>query len=318
MRSRSATKGFDYDHTVKTAAVLTGAKMTPHKALDPINAKLRESRDSTAHPNSLAITVFMDVTGSMADTPKIMVDNLKTLMSLLVKKGYVKDPQLMFNAIGDAYSDQVPLQISQWESGIEMDDSLEKLVLEGGGGGTSEESYDLGLYFMARHTSIDCWDKRGKKGYIFLVGDERPYKKVDKNKVKQLIGDTIQEDIPIEDIITELKERYEIFMIRPDGTSHFTTKDIRDRWRHLLGDNHVIEIQSVNVLSETIAGIIGTNEGAVDLDELAEDLKSEGCNAADSITQAITPYASNKVAKKGVTIEGSLPVVAGGSSITTL
>lgn len=317
-RSASKTGGFDYDHTVKTAAATTGAKMTPHKALDPINAKLRESRDSTAHPNSLAITVFMDVTGSMAETPKIMVNNLKTLMSLLVKRGYVADPQLMFNAIGDCYSDNVPVQISQWESGVEMDDHLEKLVLEGGGGGTREESYDLGLYFMARHTAIDCWEKRGKKGYIFLVGDEGPYKSVDKHKVKEIFGDTIQDDIPIEDIINEVKERYEIFMIRPDGTSNFSGKDIRKRWQDLLGKDHVIEIQSVNVLPETIAGIIGTTEGAVDVDELAEDLKNEGCDAADSITKAITPYANNKVAKKGATVEGSLPAVAGGSTISTI
>ena len=28
------------------------------------------------------------------------------------------------------------------------------------------------MYFMARHTSLDCHEKRGQRGYLFIIGDE--------------------------------------------------------------------------------------------------------------------------------------------------
>ena len=58
----------------------------------------------------------------------------------------------MFGAIGDATCDRVPLQVGQFESDNRMDDDLGRIVLEGGGGGQQTESYELAMYFMARHT----------------------------------------------------------------------------------------------------------------------------------------------------------------------
>ena len=37
------------------------------------------------------------------------------------------------------------------------------------------ESYELAMYFMARHTALDCHEKRGKRGYLFIIGDEMAY-----------------------------------------------------------------------------------------------------------------------------------------------
>ncbi|HAO33838.1 MAG TPA: hypothetical protein DCQ84_12920, partial [Candidatus Competibacteraceae bacterium] len=51
---------------------------------------------------------------------------------------------------------------------------LRRLWLEKGGGGNACESYTLPWYFAATHTAIDCFEKRGKKGYLFTVGDEEP------------------------------------------------------------------------------------------------------------------------------------------------
>lgn len=97
----------------------------------------RESRDSAEHPNSLAIGVMFDVTGSMGSVPRTLQTKLGRLMRLLVEKGYVAHPQVLFGAIGDADSDRVPLQVGQFESGApgDQDDDLGKIYLEGGGGG---------------------------------------------------------------------------------------------------------------------------------------------------------------------------------------
>src|SRR3989344_50753 len=53
-----------------------------HDKMDPKGA-LRESRDSATHPESLAIGVVFDETGSMGDNPRIVQEKLKNLMNLL-------------------------------------------------------------------------------------------------------------------------------------------------------------------------------------------------------------------------------------------
>ena len=96
----------------------------------------------------------------------------RQLHGLLQRGGYVSDAQIMFSGIGDAQSDRVRLQVGQFESDNRMDDQLRTMFLEGGGGGQKSESYELATYFVARHTATDAWDKRGRKGYLFLIGDE--------------------------------------------------------------------------------------------------------------------------------------------------
>jgi len=34
------------------------------------------------------------------------------------------------------------------------------------------------MYFMARKTAIDCLEKRKQRGYLFIIGDEMPYRVV--------------------------------------------------------------------------------------------------------------------------------------------
>ena len=132
----------------------------------------RESRDSDEHPESIAIGVILDQTGSMKDTPREIQKVLPKLMTALVAGG-VKDPQVLFGAVGDTTNHEVAsCQIGQFESGLEMEDDLGRMYMEGCGGGSYEESYQNVIYFFARHTSIDCLEKRGRKGYLFIVGDE--------------------------------------------------------------------------------------------------------------------------------------------------
>ena len=85
--------------------------------------------------------------------PRALQAKLPQLLGLLLRKGYAAHPQIMFGAIGDATCDRAPLQVGQFESDNRMDDDLSRILLEGGGGGQKTESYELALYFMARHTA---------------------------------------------------------------------------------------------------------------------------------------------------------------------
>ena len=158
-----------------------GGATQVHPALDP-RGVMRESRDSAEHPESLAIAVLFDVTGSMRGVPRALQAKLPQLLGLLLRKGYVEHPQIMFGAIGDATCDRAPLQVGQFESDNRMDDDLGRILLEGGGGGQKTESYELAMYFMARHTAIDCFDKRGRRGYLFIIGDEMAYPRVKRGR----------------------------------------------------------------------------------------------------------------------------------------
>ena len=68
-----------------------------------------------------------------------------------------------------------------------MDDDLGRILLEGGGGGQKTESYELALYFMARHTATDCFERRGRRGYLFIIGDEMAYPRVKPAEVSAVL-----------------------------------------------------------------------------------------------------------------------------------
>src|ERR1700690_1243012 len=89
-----------------------------HDKMNPLGIEFRESRDSETHPESRAVAVLFDVTGSMQTVPRIVQKNLCQLMGLLLRKGYLAHPQIMVGGIGDATCDRAPLQIGQFESGI--------------------------------------------------------------------------------------------------------------------------------------------------------------------------------------------------------
>src|SRR5690606_11730019 len=156
-------------------------------------------RDSEAHPASVGVIFALDVSGSMGEIPaKLATQTLPTFMKAMLDAG-VPDPQVLFMGIGFAGQggDRAPLQVGQFESTESlMDQWLTNLYLEGGGGG-GNESYELAMYFAARHTAMDCVEKRGRRGYLFMTGDEPPNPVVSREQVKRLIGDDLAADIPI-------------------------------------------------------------------------------------------------------------------------
>lgn len=292
VQHRAATNQPTFAHD---AAIRSGATARKaHDTLNPLNVKMRESRDSDAHPESLAIAVIFDVTGSMGGVPVVLQKKLAGLMNLIIGKGYVEHPQILNGAVGDAYTDNVPLQIGQFESGIEMEDNLTNIYLEGNGGGQQRESYDLAFYFLARHTSIDCFEKRGVKGYVFIIGDEGFYPQVDRRQVKALIGDDLTEDIPTEQIVRQLEERYHVFHILAMQGSVASDRTVQQQWKALLGERS-LQLKDADTVAELIATTIGLTEGAVDLDTGVDHLQTVGshASAAAAVRDALVPYAAS-------------------------
>ncbi len=255
-----------------------------HPALDPEGVFMRECRDSDEHPVSTPIVVMFDVTGSMRNVPRVLQTKLPQLLGMLTRKGYAADPQIMFGAIGDATCDRVPLQVGQFESDNRMDEDLSRIVLEGGGGGTKQESYELAMYFLARHVLMDSMVQRQRKGYLFLIGDELPYPKVKPKEVKRVIGDDLAEPIPVASIVAELQRKFEVFFILPASASYGGDSEVLAAWRELLGQN-VLELDDLNAVCETIALTVGLGEDNVDLDDGLDDLAAHASSVAGALAR---------------------------------
>src|SRR4051794_32047111 len=296
-RVASGTSAFAYSDS--------GARKA-HPALDPNGVGKRESRDSEEHPHSTPIAVLFDVTGSMGGVPRMLQTKLPQLLGLLTRKGYANDPHIMFGAVGDATCDRVPLQAGQFESDNRMDEDLARIVLEGGGGGQKRESYELAMYFLARHTALDSVAKRGRRGYLFLIGDEMPYPRVNPREVAKFLGERT-EKISTEDLLAELQRTYDVYYLLPTAAGWGGDKEVLTRWRGLLGQN-VLELDDLDAVCETIALTVGLGEDAIDLDQGLADLVEIGSGSRSSVGKALAPL------QRGAVVRSALPAGSGGGS----
>jgi hypothetical protein len=234
-----------------------------HKDLDPNGITVRESRDSTDHPESTAVIVGLDVTGSMGMLAETMAKKgLGILVEQINERQPVKDPHTMIMAIGDVHIDNAPLQVTQFESSNVLIEQLEKIYVEHGGGGNNTESYDAPWYFAAQHTSIDCFEKRNKKGYLFTIGDEESPAGITVAQVKEFFGDEIDEDLSAKALLAMAQRMYNVFHVVAEEGNH--ARNCRDlvysSWRKLLGQ-HVLPLSDHTKLAEVIVSTIQIIEG---------------------------------------------------------
>lgn len=232
-----------------------------HADLNPHGVRMRESRDSAANPESHAVIVAADVTASMGKLSEVLVrTGMGVLVEELLARRPVKNPHVMCMGVGDAYArDRAPLQVTQFEADIKIAKQLTQIWLEGGGGGNNGESYHLAWYFAARHTGIDCFEKRKKKGYLFTVGDENPHKVLTREQVKRVFGDDIERDLTSADLLTMASRSYHVFHLLVEE-SYSCDAAVHQNWQDLLGER-ALPLSDHTKLAELIVSTIQVNEG---------------------------------------------------------
>lgn len=239
-----------------TAHIYTAKKMT--NEYSPKNV-MRESCDSTEHPNSTPIILGLDVTGSMSSILQVMAEKLGVVMTEVYSRNPVTDPQILFAAVGDSVYDDYPLQVTQFESDIRIAEQLTKVYFERGGGGNGFESYPLIWYFAANHTKCDNYIKRNKKGFLFTFGDDGYPSELTKTEIREIFGDTVEKNIPVEDILTQVNRQFEVYhFCMVQGGSH-RDSDYR-KWQELLGER-AIKIKDYTKIPEIIVSILETYTG---------------------------------------------------------
>jgi hypothetical protein len=264
------------------------------KDMSPWGVQFRESRDSAAHPESLAIGVFLDETGSMGSIPDMLVRHkLGDLMNTLIAHG-VPDAHVLFGGIGDHYSDTSPLQVGQFEAGTEeLNRWLTKIYLEGCGGGQNMESYALAWLFFARHTSIDCFEKRNQKGFLFTIGDEGVHKLLEKEFLTNLLGYPFHENIAAEQLLSEAERMYHVFHLHVRETATGKTPSIIEEWRRLLHEKLII-VEDYNNIAEIIASTVAVVMGA----DLKKVVAAFDKTTAKQVSNALVAINRDLVANK--------------------
>jgi hypothetical protein len=190
-------------------------------------------------------------------------EGLGTLIEEILERKPVPDPHVMFMAVGDAWCDQAPLQVTQFETDIRIADQLTDFYIEGGGGGNNYESYNLPWYFAATRTKCDAILKRGKKGYLFTVGDEPPPPTLEAKHVQNIFSGGIQKNVSTLDLFAMASKTWEIFHIMIEEGSYYRSRPDKTKqaWQGLLGQQ-AIPLSDHTKLSEVIVSTLEVMEGA--------------------------------------------------------
>jgi hypothetical protein len=186
--------------------------------------------------------------------------------------------------VGDHECDDYPLQVGQFESGdSELDMWLTRTYIEGGGGGNAGESYLLTWYFAANHTSIDSFEKRGKRGFLFTIGDEPCLKNLPQSAIKEIMGETAKGQGGYSDaeLLKKAQESYNVYHLHI--THSMGAKSSLKYWKELLGQN-CIEVADYRDVAKTVAKIVKDN---ADLTEpVKKPLKASKTEKADKTEEA--------------------------------
>lgn len=181
---------------------------------DPKLTQYRESCDSNDSPESTPIIIGFDVTGSMGYlAAEIAKNSLNKTVTEIYDKQPVTSPHIMC-APFTGPDNSAPLQVTQFEADIRIVEQLLDMWVGFGGNRYSFDS--LVWYFAAKHTKIDSYEKRRKKGFLFCIGDEICGGNQDvltKEMVKRIYDDEIHKNLTLNEVLDIASEKYEIFHI---------------------------------------------------------------------------------------------------------
>lgn len=225
--------------------------------------------------NKSPIIVALDVTGSMGNWSKIIYDKLPMLFGQLMLQNYLDDPAICFAAVGDANSDQAPLQVCEFAQGAALDDWVSKLWLEGGGGGQNHETYELAGYFFQNKIIYDGCEG---KPFLFFTGDEGFYPVVLEEYITAYVdsNDAGCGNVPAETLFKELRRKYHVFLLHRPFFDPELDRQLRAKWESVIGGEHIFELDDPKAVVDVILGAVALVSGSRNLDKYMMDLSDRG------------------------------------------
>jgi hypothetical protein len=226
-------------------------------------------------PNENPIVVAMDVTGSMGIAAKVIYDKMPMFFGQIKIQDYLPDPAVSFAAIGDIAYDRVPVQICDFEVGEALDEWLERLYLEGGGGGDQEESYDMAAHFYLNKLQMT---HPKKNPFFFFIGDEG-FKSTAKSTLTSSFGKTTT-PTDAEELMKQLNDAFDghAFLIHKRYNYSSADQKIVRQWTDALGQENVLILEDPKSVVDVMLGAIALVSESRDMDSYIADLKGLGAD----------------------------------------
>jgi hypothetical protein len=286
-------KGYDFKDAKKSYDAHVGRSYSDAAAKGTKAADLVATFTETQSEHPLIIAC--DVTGSMGNWPAVIFSKLPYL-DIEGKEYLGDDMEISFAAIGDATSDQYPFQIRPFSKGTDLEKQLKGLVIEGGGGGTHSESYELAALYALQNIRTPKADKP----ILVIIGDEAMYNTISKAHAA-LVNATIEGSaMDTKDVFTALKEKFSVYGIR----KRFEGRDeptIQKQWEDLLGADHIASLQHPERVVDVIFGILARETGRVDYFK-GEIEERQEADQVDTVYKSLATIHANlppKVSPKG-------------------
>lgn len=264
---------YDRDVTKGGSATSRGysdfaAQMTSRTSLDrsllPLNRRLVSNCKSP-------LVCPLDGTGSMGTLPKVLCDKWPMIAGQIVMQKYLDDAMISLAIVGDVQSDRGPIQIADFAKIRDLDPWLQKLWIEGNGGGQHFESYEFMAYFYAR-----CYDmQNARTPMLIFTGDESFRENLSAEELKGHFGGQHQ-DVAASTIFSELQEKFKgnVFLVHRYYASYGLDKKIVAQWHNVLDKENVIELESDTAVGDIMLGIIAIASGSRTLDQYLQDIKN--------------------------------------------
>ena len=201
-------RGHDFSSARQTYDTYAGRSYREAETQRKTSRDLVPANLSTDSPSPLGI--ITDVTDSMDGWTETMFSKMPYLE--IEGQTYLgKHMEISFAAVGDAFSDKYPLQVQPFTKGVALKERVTSLIVEHGGGGTGQESYELAGLYYARKVSMP---KAIRQPILIFIGDEAAYDYVDVSQAKDQVHETLQKRLDTAALFKELRAKYSVYIIR--------------------------------------------------------------------------------------------------------
>lgn len=214
------------------------------------------------------LVIVCDVTGSFEEWPQTIFSKLPYLEHE-AKEYLGQNLEISFAAVGDAFKDRYPLQVKAPCHGVQLKESLEKFVIEKGGGANHVESYDLPALYYARKCDMP---NVIRKPIMIFICDEGIYNFVDHEKAEKYCGVKLDKHLANVDLFAELKKKFSVYAIRkPYGCDGFENNlrhrmdvAIEEQWADMIGADHIVDLPEASRVVDVIFGILASETNRLD------------------------------------------------------
>jgi len=265
-----------------------------------VNVRFSKKGPFNEFRDVITVLIGLDVTGSMDIIPKALLEGKLGSLMVDLKKIFNRpneNLQISFAGIGDAKTDESPLQVTHFESDNRFAKQLQNLYLEGHGGGNGAESYNLLWWYAANKTQLNYVKQDGRKGILITIGDDNVHPELTTSEIQmwldpQYEGGNISNQV----LLTAARQQYDVYHITiTDGHAyiydHFKKADKTaeqkkmeaKQWADLLGINNAIQTKSDQV-ADAIAEIIKRHRPIQKADMVNLPEKEWGIKNKESLT----------------------------------